>query len=445
MPASSCWLLASRKKLDGAEDANGKHEDSGDEGEDSGDGNSDDAEGQADQPDDWVEDERHEGQGPAEDEKNAEKQEFEHNGPFRRVELRSCTCRKNTRTDAGWFRASGWKAGAVSGAGLQRVVAVDWSGDRSEAGQRKKIWAGVWTMDPTRDGKAVTNGAPMNPPKRGLDGAPDAFGGRVTLEGGRTRSEMAAWLIAMARETPRMVVGFDFCFSFPAWFVRGEMGCADAPAFWELVEREHGERWLAAGCTDGRFWGRPGVSRGKRPEEFSGERLHRMLRATDIDCKIAAVIPEAERAARVRGITPKSVFQIGGAGAVGTASLRGMPVLRRLREAGFAVWPFDRPALREGRPLVVEMYTRLNTGAVRKSNAEARAEYLRRKRAEDAGYCGLSRRVLEKARASEDAFDALVSCMVMAARREEFAELAEPKDAEFRVEGWTWAPGVERD
>ena len=29
---------------------------------------------------------------------------------------------------------------------VQRVVAVDWSGDRSAAGQRKKIWAGVWTV-----------------------------------------------------------------------------------------------------------------------------------------------------------------------------------------------------------------------------------------------------------------------------------------------------------
>jgi len=250
--------------------------------------------------------------------------------------------------------------------------------------------------------------------------------------------EVAEWLIEMARETPRMVVGFDFCFSFPAWFVRGEMGCEDGPAFWDLVAREHGERWLAAGCEDGRFWGRPH----KRPAEFSGERLHRMLRATDIDCKIVAVIPEAERAARVKGITPKSVFQIGGSGSVGTASLRGMPVLKRLREAGFRVWPFDEPALRERRPMVVEMYTRLNTGAVRKSNAAARAAYLLKKRREDAAYAALPRSVMEKARGSEDAFDALVSCMVMTERRGEFAGLPEPKDPGYRVEGWTWAPGV---
>ena len=299
---------------------------------------------------------------------------------------------------------------------VQRVVAVDWSGDRSAAGQRKKIWADVWT------GNAAGR----------------VLGGSVRLEGGRTRAEVAEWLIEMARETPRMVVGFDFCFSFPAWFVRGEMGCEDGPAFWDLVAREHGERWLAAGCEDGRFWGRPH----KRPAEFSGERLHRMLRATDIDCKIVAVIPEAERAARVKGITPKSVFQIGGSGSVGTASLRGMPVLKRLREAGFRVWPFDEPALRERRPMVVEMYTRLNTGAVRKSNAAARAAYLLKKRREDAAYAALPRSVMEKARGSEGAFDALVSCMVMTARRGDFAGLAAPKDPEYRVEGWTWAPGV---
>ena len=307
----------------------------------------------------------------------------------------------------------------------ERVVAVDWSGDRSEAGQRRKIWAGVWTMNPTQGDTTALDGA---------HGAGKVDGGRVTLEGGRTRAEVGEWLIAMARETPRMVVGLDFCFSFPAWFVRGELGCEDGPAFWELVEREHGERWLAAGCEDRRFWGKH-----PKPEEFTGDGLHRMLRATDIDCKLAARIPEAERAERVRGIGPKSVFQIGGAGSVGTASLRGMPVLRRLREAGFRVWPFDRAGL----PMVVEMYTRLNTGPVRKSNATARAAYLLKKRKEDAAYAALSRGVLEKARGSEDAFDALVSCMAMTARKGEFEELAMPSDPEYKVEGWTWAPGVQ--
>ncbi len=289
-------------------------------------------------------------------------------------------------------------------------MAVDWSGRVDAAGQRRHIWAGVWT-----------------------EGEP------VRLECGRTRMEVAEWLMELARETPRMVVGFDFCFGFPEWFVRGEHGAASGPAFWKkVVEDGHAERWLATGYEDKRFWGKAH----KRPAEFSGEFLHRMLRATDIDCKLAAFLQEAERAARVKGITPKSVFQIGGAGSVGTASLRGFAVLLRLREAGFRVWPFDRPALGAKRPvpLVVEMYTRLMTGAVKKSNAEARAAYLLKKRREDAAYAGLSRTVMQRARAGEDAFDALVSTMVMVERRAEFVRLPMPRDPLHGVEGWTWVP-----
>src|ERR1039458_2080260 len=114
---------------------------------------------------------------------------------------------------------------------VQRVVAVDWSGDRSAAGQRRKIWAG---------------------------------------EGGRSRDGVAEWLIEMARETPRMVVGVDFCFSYPAWFV-AEHGAKTAPEFWEIVV-EHGERWLGRECEDARFWGRVGKFRtGKKPPEFCEE------------------------------------------------------------------------------------------------------------------------------------------------------------------------------
>ncbi len=309
-----------------------------------------------------------------------------------------------------------------------RVVAIDWSGRVDTAGQRRHIRAAVWTAAAAARGRA------------GIAARERGLAGVVTMSHGRTREETAEWLIALARETPRMVVGFDFCFGFPEWFAREEMGCRTGPEFWELVAREHGERWLTRGQPDRRFWGKPG----KRPEEFSGEQIHRMLRATDIDCKLIAHIPEAERAARVRGITPKSVFQIGGSGSVGTASLRGMPVLLRLRSAGFRVWPFDRPELAgdDPKPLVVEMYSRLNTGAVHKSNPAARRAYLQRRRAHDPAYAELSKNVLAEARRSEDAFDAMVSCMVMTARRSGFASLPEPRDRRFRVEGWTWAPGI---
>jgi hypothetical protein len=296
---------------------------------------------------------------------------------------------------------------------VQRVIGIDWSGRVDSAGQRRHIWAGIWTRD---DSGNVT----------------------VKLESGRTRSAIAEWLIALSAETPRMIVGFDFCFSYPAWFVRDEHGCKTAPAFWQhIADNDHAERWLTRSHEDTRFWGKPH----KRPAEFSGEHLHRMMRATDIDCKLIAHIPEAERQARVKGITPKSVFQIGGSGSVGTASLRGFPVLLRLREAGFRIWPFDKPRL-ASKPLVVEMYTRLNTGAVHKSNPAARAAYLLRKRREYPEYAALGRTVMQRARGSEDAFDALVSTMVMAARRDTFAVLPRPRDPLHGIEGWTWAPDL---
>jgi len=123
-----------------------------------------------------------------------------------------------------------------------------------------------------------------------------------------------------------------------------------------------------------------------------------------------------------------------------------MPALLRMREAGFRVWPFEDAALAGGtknaKPLVVEMYTRLLTGAVAKSNAAARKAYLQRRRKEEAVYAGLSRGVMAKALAGEDAFDALVSALEMVRWRTEFAGLQRTEDAVSRLEGVTWRPGV---
>ena len=57
-------------------------------------------------------------------------------------------------------------------------------------------------------------------------------------------------------------------------------------------------------------------------------------------------------------------------------------------------------------------------------------------------YAGLSRLVMAKARASEDAFDALVTAMVMTEHRGEFAALRKTEDEVFRMEGQTWVPGL---
>jgi len=299
---------------------------------------------------------------------------------------------------------------------VQRVVAIDWSGRVDTAGQRRHIWAGVWTAG--AEGKAS-----------------------VKLEAGRTRDEVGEWLIELARETPRMVIGIDCCFSYPAWFL-AEHGCTTAFDFWRHVAAGHGERWLARECEDRRFWGKPH----KRPAEFCGEGLRRMMRLTDWDNKIAQAQDggDPQRAAKMLGITPKSPFQIGGAGSVGTGSLRAMPFLLRLHEAGFLVWPFEDAELgrKLSKPLLVEIYTRLMTGPVAKSNEAARKIYLAARRRDDPLYAGISRSVFAKAQNSEDAFDALVSTLEMVRHADEFAKLRATSDETFRLEGITWRPGV---
>jgi hypothetical protein len=305
---------------------------------------------------------------------------------------------------------------------VERVVAVDWSGDRSAAGQRRKIWAAVWSAGASR-GKAS-----------------------LRLESGRTRAELTEWLLQLAAETPRMVVGIDCCFSFPQWFL-AEHACGTVYQFWASVAEGKGEDWLHRDCADGRFWGVTGPARtGKRPAEFSGEGLRRMMRFTDWENKIAVRLEggDAVRAAKMRGITAKSPFQIGGSGSVGTGSLRAMPVLQRLRAGGFRVWPFESARLRGDppQPLLVEIYTRLLTGPVAKSNPEARRLYLLAKKRSDPAYTSLSRTVLASACAGEDAFDALVSCLEMVRWRDEFPGLPATRDRTLQLEGITWRPGV---
>lgn len=213
---------------------------------------------------------------------------------------------------------------------MKRVIAVDWSGART--GAKSKIWLA------------------------------EVRGGRLArLESGRDRDEVVEHLIEVARADPDLVVGLDFAFSFPRWFAE-KSGAPPIQELWSLVA-EQGEDWLHK-CPPP-FWGKPGKPRPDLPEH------HLHYRRTE------------RQAAEMKGATPKSVFQIGGAGAVGTGSIRGMPHLARLAAAGFAIWPFHeirrraRSASAARRPpLVIEIYPRLLTGEVIKSDFEQRHKYL---------------------------------------------------------------------
>jgi hypothetical protein len=253
------------------------------------------------------------------------------------------------------------------------VVAVDWSG--RAAGERRHLWTAE-----AHDGEILR------------------------LVAGRTRSEVIDELVARADDDAGVIVGFDFSFSLPEWFLR-DRGYANARALWDAATTD-GEAWLRD--CEPPFWGRPGR---RRPE------LPAHLRRTE-----AAL-------AAVGGIRPKSSFQIGGAGSVGTGSVRGFPALARLQDAGFAIWPFDAPARP---PVAVEIWPRALTGPVVKSDATARAAHL------DQHLPELARGLRDAAVGSEDAFDAAVSAVVMSRHESDLRTLPALDDA--RLEGSVWGP-----
>lgn len=227
----------------------------------------------------------------------------------------------------------------------------------------------------------------------------------LELVTGRSRSEVVESLVDLAPAArDGLAVGLDFAFSLPASFLRAR-GLTTARQLWDLAGRE-GEDWLRR--EEPPFWGR----RGRRPL------LEAHFRRTE------------ERLAPVAGIRVKSPFQIGGAGAVGTASLRGMPFLAVLQDAGFSIWPFDTPRL----PVVVEIYPRLLTGPVNKSARAAREAYLR----EHLG--DLPPKIAETAVAAQDAFDAAVSAVAMARYAADFERLPAAEDPTTSLEGEIWVP-----
>ena len=223
---------------------------------------------------------------------------------------------------------------------MTRAVAVDWSGAR--AGERRRIWLA------------------------------EAVEGRIVrIECGRSREEVVAHLLEEAARDPDLVVGLDFAFSLPEWFLRAS-GVDEVAGAWELVARE-GETWLADPQPP--FW---------RTRKAPGDGFRR----TELEC----------------GGRPKSVFQLVGAGQVGTGSLRGMPFLPKLREH-FAIWPFDEPRL----PLLVEIYPSLYSG-------------------ERDGY------------RNEHARDAAASALALSRWAGDWRRL--PRDPEYALEGRIWQEGL---
>lgn len=156
----------------------------------------------------------------------------------------------------------------------------------------------------------------------------------------RTRGALEAALgDLLERRRGRALVGFDFSFSYPRWFLEA-LGM-DWRALWAWLEREirdepgANNRFAIAEELNRRatgeaapFWG--------TPRETAWLKRRRPPRRAD-----RPELRGCEAAFRPR---PKSAFQLWGAGSVGSQTLLGIPALERLRRrfAGeIAVWPFE--------------------------------------------------------------------------------------------------------
>jgi Protein of unknown function (DUF429) len=256
---------------------------------------------------------------------------------------------------------------------MTRVIAVDWSGKAK--GAAESIWRAV-VVD----------------------------GHLVELENGLERTEVTQWIVDYAQEHPHTVVGFDFAFSFPAWFCERE-GWGSGREVWAAMQLD-GDDLLRA--CEPPFWGKQGKRNCNPPD--------RAYRQTERNIDHG---------------TPKSVFQMNGAGSVGTGSLRGMPHLIDLADHGFSIWPFDLARW----PMVIEIYPRALTGAVTKKRAVDRSDYL----AEH--FPDQTKLLLERAAGSEDAFDAAVSALMMARNVDDLENLpAFAPGSPQLIEGCIWVP-----
>lgn len=172
-----------------------------------------------------------------------------------------------------------------------------------------------------------------------------------------------------------VIAGFDFSFSVPAWFAR-ELGCGTVDDVWRQADA-NGEHWLRPSPP---FW--------------------RERNAVPVDRRF--------RRCERRFPTAKSIFQLVGNGQVGAGSVRGMPLLPRLRTAGFAIWPFDPPTERTA----FEIYP----SALRPL-------------APPAGPFS-----------SNDERDAVCSALVLWAHRRDIAAQPAARDDIGRIEGDVWMP-----
>lgn len=226
------------------------------------------------------------------------------------------------------------------GVTFDTIITVDWSGGNQKSVKpcADAIWVSVH-----RDGR-------QDPP--------------VYF---RNRQLVESWLILVLTEERtagrRVFVGFDFAFGYPDGFAHAVTGDPDPLALWQWYD-EHiidtpttNNRFDIAGTLNARF---DGIG------PFWGNGLKRDVadlprKGNDRTC---TAYPE-RRAVEHKATGAFSVWQMSGAGAVGSQVMMGLPVLHRLRQHfkdQVAVWPFEAIDA----PIVfVEVWPSLYADAVR--------------------------------------------------------------------------------
>ena len=194
---------------------------------------------------------------------------------------------------------------------FDRIAVLDWSAAGTPKRGKDSIWLGITDLEGTRS---------INIPTR-------------------AEAENAVFSL-MDRST---LIGIDFSFVPPRGLITKITGADSPSTFWRwLAQRVFNGpknttnyRDVAAEINrhfecDGPFWGNglkkniPDLPR-KKPVLPSG---FTDFRTTEILVKS-------------NGYSPKPIWQLAGAGAVGAQSLTGMPFLHRLQQRGAAIWPFD--------------------------------------------------------------------------------------------------------
>lgn len=165
----------------------------------------------------------------------------------------------------------------------------------------------------------------------------------------------------------RLLLGADFAFGAPKGFIARLTGQSTALSWWawlaarvsDTKKNQSNYRHVAVEMNrlfpqDGPFWGNGEASQitglpRLKPDLPPGLSQHR----------------KTDRVALGPRSSPKPVWQLAGAGAVGAQVLTGLPVLERLRHRfprQISVWPFEPPT---AKIVLAEVYPSLLSDAVR--------------------------------------------------------------------------------